>query len=213
MKNDGLNNLSSRLKFALKILNISQTELARRINVKPQVIQYLCASQSQKSKFAFEIAEALNIDFAWLATGKGIAPEKSELVKNENSIPLLSFEQIKEWKLAGKKMDLSKINSWISMDEEVNSNSFAVEINDRAMAPRFDLYTIIIIEPINTIILEQNCYILVYLVQEDFIIFRQYALVNNNKCLIAINKNLHKDIFLKENDLILGVCKEARWSV
>lgn len=212
MKKD-FSNLSLRLKFALKVLGISQTELAKRINVKPQVIQYLCASQSQKSKFTCEISEALNIDFTWLATGKGIIPDKLEAIKNENVIPLLSFEQIREWKVYGNKMDTSKIMNWIPINGEINQDFFAVVINDRAMAPRFDLNTVIIIEPVKLNNTELNGFILVYLSQEDFVVFRQLVVKDQKKLLVAINKNLHKDILLKKEDLILGVCKEARWSI
>jgi transcriptional regulator with XRE-family HTH domain len=205
-----LNNLSMRLKFALRTLNISQTDLAKKINVKPQVIQYLCASQSQKSKFTCEIAEALNIDFLWLASGKGAVPKKIDLLKNERLVPLLSFEQIREWKVQKKEMEITKISKWIPVDEEASSGEFAVEINDRSMAPRFDLNTIIIIEAIKETILQG--FVLVYLKQEDFVIFRKLSLINNDKCLMAINKNLHKDIFLQKEDVILGICKEARWN-
>jgi transcriptional regulator with XRE-family HTH domain len=210
---ENFNNLSLRLKFALKVLNISQSELAKRIHVKPQVIQYLCASQSQKSRFTFEIAEALDIDFSWLATGKGTIPASNEVKRNENCIPLLSFEQIKTWKINGNEIEASKINHWVSMDGEISSNCFAVEINDRAMAPRFDLNTIIIVEYIEKKYLEPNSFVLVYLPQENFIIFRHLHVINNQRFLVAINKNLHKDIALKEEDIILGICKEARWSV
>lgn len=174
-----LNNLSMRLKFALKMLNVSQTDLAKKINVKPQVIQYLCASQSQKSKFTCEIAEALNIDFLWLASGKGTVPKKIDLSKNESLVPLLSFEQIREWKVQKKEMEITKINKWIPVDEEASLGEFAVEINDRSMAPRFDLNTIIIIEPIKEAILQG--FVLVYLRQEDFVIFRQLSLIKNEK--------------------------------
>ncbi|HLB41987.1 MAG: hypothetical protein A3F13_04885 [Gammaproteobacteria bacterium RIFCSPHIGHO2_12_FULL_40_19] len=210
MKED-FSNLSSRLRFTLKTLDISQTELAKRINVKPQVVQYLCSSQSHKSKFTCEIAEALNIDFAWLATGKGTLPNKLELSKNNHCIPLLTFEQIRAYKIYGKNEDTLEISNWVSIEERSNSNLFAVEINDRAMAPRFDLNTIIIVEPASKDIIKQNTFILVYLAEEDFIIFRQLIEVDNIKLLAAINKNLHKDILLKNEDVVLGICKEARW--
>jgi transcriptional regulator with XRE-family HTH domain len=210
MKNDLLS-LSSRLKYILKNSNVSQTELAKRINVKPQVIQYLCAGQAQKSKFSVEIADALNIDFTWLATGKGAMPEDSEFSQNINFIPFVTFEQIKDWKVLG---NAPKINNWVPTNAEFHSDLFAVAISCRAMAPRFDLNTIIILEPIKiNALVEPKSFIMVHLKDEDYTIFRQFDVINNTKYLVAINKSLHKDILLQEDDLILGVCKEARWRI
>ncbi|TAK78570.1 MAG: XRE family transcriptional regulator, partial [Gammaproteobacteria bacterium] len=133
------NSLSERLRYALKILNVTQTELARRINVKPQVIQYLCAGNSQKSKFTFEIAEALNIDFSWLATGKGVTPEKMGAAKHERVIPLLSFNQVKEWKIGGGiAVHLSKVMSWIPINDDISQNAFAIILNDRSKRGAID---------------------------------------------------------------------------
>ncbi|MBA3660218.1 MAG: helix-turn-helix transcriptional regulator [Gammaproteobacteria bacterium] len=213
MMTENFSSLSLRLKYALNVLGFSQTELARRINVKPQVIQYLCSSCSQKSRFTLEIAESLNIDFTWLATGRGILPKKLELLNVKNSIPLLSFPQIREWVVDGNEINYSNVNTWLSSSGVIKPNSYAVMINDRAMAPRFDLATIIIIERIKTNRIENNSFILVYLFEENFIVFRQLSISKKNRCLIAINKSLHKDIILREKDKILGVCTEARWSV
>lgn len=209
------NSLSERLRYALKLLKVSQTDLAKQINIKPQAIQYLCASNSQKSKFTFEIADALNIDFSWLATGKGTPPNKVELTKNERMIPILSFTQIREWKIYGTKIDLSKITNWIPISEEISQDSFALILNDKSMAPRFDLNTVIIIDPTPVIMdtYVPNYYVLVYLAQEDFVVFRQLNIVNNTKLFIPINKNLYKDTLLQEKDIVLGTCKEARWNI
>lgn len=208
--------LSSRLRYALKILNISQTELARRINIKPQAIQYLCASDSKKSKFTFEIAEALNIDFSWLAIGKGIEPGKIFAIKNEKSVPLLSFNQIREWKIYNHTLKLTKDNINIPVTEDISENSFAVRLNDRAMSPKFDLETIIIVDPTLSISIAQitnHCYALVYIAQEDFIVFRNLVVIDNIKQLSPINSHIYKNITLQENDVILGICREARWNI
>ncbi|MCP4476269.1 MAG: hypothetical protein GY821_17265 [Gammaproteobacteria bacterium] len=50
-----LDNLSKRLTHALEILGISQAELARKIHVRRQSIQYLCSSGINRSKFSYDI--------------------------------------------------------------------------------------------------------------------------------------------------------------
>jgi DNA-binding XRE family transcriptional regulator len=61
-KNTTSNTLSSRLLQALGERGISQAELARKIGLKRQSIQYLCTSGTNKTKFAHDIAAALDIN-------------------------------------------------------------------------------------------------------------------------------------------------------
>jgi len=207
-------NLSERLKFSLKILGLSQTELANKINVKPQIIQYLCQGSAEKSKFTFDIAEALNIDVSWLATGKGKIPTATQLENRGKTIPALTFEQIREQKIFCKKINLEKIEIWIPVNEDTDSNSFAAIINDKSMAPQFDLDTIIILETLNeTYSSYHDKFVLVYLAEEDFLIFRKLKITKGTKLLKAHNNNLYKNVILKKQDIILGFCKEARWSI
>ncbi|TAK72877.1 MAG: hypothetical protein EPO11_09440 [Gammaproteobacteria bacterium] len=82
------------------------------------------------------------------------------------------------------------------------------------MAPRFDLDTIVIIDPDNMNLEDlMDKYVLAYLAQEDFIVFRQLNLIKKGKLLIPTNNNLYKETLLQEKDIILGICKEARWSI
>lgn len=206
-------NLSERLRFALKILGVSQTELAKRINVKPQIIQYLCASNAEKSKFTFYIAEALKIDVSWLAIGKGTPPSHSKPGKNERVIPILTFNQIKEWKVHQKEFVPTNVD-WLPISNDISIDSFAVVLNDKSMAPRFNLDTTIIIDPTISAYKTQqnNRFVLAYLAAEDFLIFRQLDTDNNIETLVPINNSLYKTTVLNEKDIILGPCKEARWS-
>ena len=64
-------NLSSRLNYSLQLTGTKKADLARAIGVKPQVIQFLCSSETQSSRFTFEIATALGLSTRWLATGEG----------------------------------------------------------------------------------------------------------------------------------------------
>ncbi len=66
-----MKNLSERLNHALAVTNTKKADLARAIGVKPQVIQFLCSSHTQASRFTFELATALGLNTRWLATGEG----------------------------------------------------------------------------------------------------------------------------------------------
>lgn len=211
--NHELNNLSERLKFALKILGVSQTELAKKIDVKPQVIQYLCAASSQKSKFIFDIAKALNIDALWLATGRGIAPSGHSSQQNEKKIPILTFNQIIDWKIRQKNISTLTIDNWLSIGNGFSNDCFAVALSDNSMAPRFSSETIIILDPTaeSSENNQPNKFVLAFLEDENFLVFRQLELSDNARLLIPLNQSLHKKTALKQKDIILGFCIEARW--
>ncbi|MDA3922734.1 MAG: hypothetical protein PF501_18960 [Salinisphaera sp.] len=61
---------ADRLKHALAYRDMSQAELARRVGLKAQAIQYLCKKGSGSRK-SYEIAQALRVSVDWLTTGKG----------------------------------------------------------------------------------------------------------------------------------------------
>ena len=71
MNSEDQTTLSTRLTFALAEKGVTQTELARKIGIKKQTIQYLCASGTNRSKFSYDIAHALDINVDWLITGTG----------------------------------------------------------------------------------------------------------------------------------------------
>ncbi|MCB1826949.1 MAG: helix-turn-helix transcriptional regulator, partial [Coxiellaceae bacterium] len=68
---ENLDTLSCRLNYALELTGTRKADLARAIDVKPQVIQFLCNSKTKASRFSFEIATALGLSVRWLATGEG----------------------------------------------------------------------------------------------------------------------------------------------
>ena len=87
---------SSRLKYALDELRISQSELSRKIGVNRQAIQYLCAEgiTEKMSKYAFQISRSLNISPEWLIVGEGA------MVSEEVNINKELLHQLAEYVLA-----------------------------------------------------------------------------------------------------------------
>lgn len=63
--------LAERLRTAMKAADLNQSELARRIGTVPQSIQSILAGDSKTSRHVTKIADALNVNAHWLATGIG----------------------------------------------------------------------------------------------------------------------------------------------
>lgn len=90
-----MNTVSERLKYALLVKDVSQSELARRIGVTRGAISNLInnVSQGLSAENALKIAEVLGIDPYWLVFGRGEAP----VPKNQiNILPATPKDQAKE---------------------------------------------------------------------------------------------------------------------
>lgn len=204
-----LNSLSERLVYTLNKLSVSQSHLAREIGVKPQVIQYLCSNNAQKSKFTYEIAHALNIDPHWLATGTGEPPltEKTSHPYNKQiKIPSINWHDIKPWIDDPNSLN---IKNYVVSHNIEHKGTFATSLDDKAMFPRFDINTTLIIDP-NAEILSKS-FVLAYIKEMNLTVLRELVIESNEKILYPMNHSLYKTIKLNDNDQILGTVVEARW--
>jgi SOS-response transcriptional repressor LexA len=193
----GQNNLSYRLKYAMNFFSLNQSELARRIGIKPQIIQYLCSRNITHSKFTHEIADALGVDYRWLSTGEGqmITLEKSQ----ENyRIPLIKWNELNSF-------SNSEImpNDFIFANIANNKNCFAVILNDNSMEPRIGNGTILVLD--RNFRANNNDFVLVRLAKLNNWVLRQIVQKNNEKFLVPINTQIYKTIKLENNDLIFAL--------
>ena len=69
-----LDTFGKRLKYAMKVREVSQAELAGVIGLKQQAIFLLCKEKSKGTKHAFAIARYLRVDPEWLILGSGNPP-------------------------------------------------------------------------------------------------------------------------------------------
>jgi len=81
-----MDTFATRLKYARKRTGLNQSELARRVGIKPQSIQYIESGSTQKSRYALKIAaNVLGVNAEWLVYGVGsIEPTENVLVFREN---------------------------------------------------------------------------------------------------------------------------------
>lgn len=212
VENQKLETLSDRLNHAISVIGISQAELARLINVKPQTIQYLSKQKAEWSKFTFELAHALGVRVEWLATGKGeMLPPQNRNATPELRVPILTVQQVKELNRDIVVLDLSSYDEWLVTSSKVSGQAFAMRIFDHSMWPRFDENTIIILDPQHK---AQNAnFAIIYVAKLDTIFFRELQFVNNTITAIPLNTTMFKEFDLTEEDKILGVMIEARWTV
>lgn len=211
-----LETLSDRLLHALNALNITQAHLARKINVKPQAINYLCKNKTKKSQLTYDIAEALGINGEWLAHGVGYMHHGDDpqykLYREQNRVPLLTNQQIKQFSV--KKFqsfpDEAKLK-WMLTSSNSGKKGFAMIMQDKSMYPRLDQGTSIIINQ------EQEAknkdFVLAYINSIEDLILRQIEFHKEQIILKPLNTSFYKKITLQKEDAIVGVLVEARWQM
>lgn len=210
--------LSERLIFALQELKVSQAELARKLKVKPQVVNFLCKSKTLKSKLTYDIADILGVSGEWLARGSGSLKENEKpdikLINAHNKVPILD-------KLCLRKMINANIFSFTYEERDgvdflltvtdVGTKGFAIKQCDKSMYPRFDEDTMLIIN--SDKYPKHHEFALVYIESINDIILRQINYEESNIILNPLNHNMFKEINLSKVDLIIGTLVEARWQI
>lgn len=66
-----MDTLAKRLRYARERAGFSQSELARRVKLRPQAIQFIEAGHVRRPRTLVEIARALAVNPAWLLLGEG----------------------------------------------------------------------------------------------------------------------------------------------
>lgn len=202
--------LSERLSYALHVLKISQTELARRVGVKQPTIQYLCSNNAKKSAYTFQIAQALGISDTWLATGKGGMSFRSsaslDSSAEQRSIP---FYHMREIKYCGDLNAFPLPQKQLATTVNLGSKGFALQLEDSAMSPIFDQNTVALFNPDKPP--QNNTFVVAFISMLQIVIFRQYIIKNDEIFLKPLNTALYKMIEFDPADIVLGVMVEARW--
>ena len=74
--------LSDRLRYLLKVNELTEDALAKKVNVSQQAINYVLNGKTRSPKNILEIATALGVNPHWLKTGEGEPDSDSVRVVN-----------------------------------------------------------------------------------------------------------------------------------
>lgn len=193
--------LSYRLKLCLQLYRLSQSDLARMVGVKPQIIQYLCNKNVKSSRFTFELAEALGVDYMWLSTGSGTMRPTDADLPQEHKVPLVAWTSLDRVASNAQEIESSE---YVYTSFSKDCKAIATKLEDISMEPRFDKGT--------TLIFDMNCkpqngdFVLVYLKKLNLWVFREYMLkLDGSTELTPMNATIFKGISLDSEDKIMGV--------
>lgn len=203
--------ISSVLNTLIKLYNISEAELARKINIPRPTINGLASGRTHDPRMSTisAIAEYFEVSVDQLL---GKAPlqataDKFSLVKTQTYIPILGLQQIDNWAEKITGLNHHNHSDWISADPAINQAKFAIRIDGEAMWPQFQENTILIIAP--DLAIKNRDFILAHISSKKEIIFRQLIIDGSYKFLHAINP-IFPTIQLDEADTVMGTVIQTR---
>ena len=223
-----MSTLASRLRKAMSDAGMSQSELARRINVKPQSIQYLCSGKATGTTHAVAIATTLHISPYWLLEGKE-HPEHSAIdvyqnvLDNQgrfmdklgiddqskpdpyrNLVPLISWVQAGNWSEVIDNFQPGDADEFYPCPEKHSKSTFALTVIGESMATSFVPGEIIYIDP--EVSPESGSYVVVRQ-NGDQATFKQLMFDGEKKYLKALNPDWPNPIIeMLPDAIICGVC-------
>jgi len=212
-------NFSDRLQKALYDSKLSQSELARRLSVKPQSVQqWLSGKNFPRHLRISEIALTLNVAESWLAMGIG-PTSHGDLVehwgnrtknrlKKPPSLPVYSWLDIAQNQ---EIFNLGRtIHGVIDRPFPCSKNAFSLQICDDSMDPYFCIGEYIVVEPMTDIEAPpeggQPCFVIARAYNEPFAVIRQLVQLDNTPYLLT-TKLCEKIQFSKfdENWVLYGL--------
>ncbi len=185
---------SKRLKEAMKIRNMNQSELSQKSGIsKSSLSEYLKGKYEAKQTGLFNLAKALNVNEVWLM-GEDVPMDRDfgrSKVIEIDVIDLVTNEVIQKIPYVYRT----------DIDGQNINNFFAIYANDNSMAPLLDRGDIAIIQKQNSFI-SGGTYLLKF--KNGFPIIRKILQTTSGYELQAMNMwNFPPQTDLQNNDIVI----------
>jgi SOS-response transcriptional repressor LexA len=218
--------LAGRLKLARKTKNLSQIDLAGRLNCsQTDISRYESGERGAKNpdiNLLIRLAKELGVTVEWLLTGKGHILQGNKLTSSSshndlrNWIPLIDWESIDSWLKEGRLDMVAVLRKVPVLDDKVHPLNFSVAVKDAAMhnpggEESFKIGDVLIIDK-NAEAKDGDLVVAKIDTLFPFYFFRKYTVSNEKTVLKALNPEF-KDIVLDINHVIYGVVVDFMRSV
>ena len=101
--------LADRIRYRMSELNLTQEALAERVGMSQAMIYKLLSRKAKNTTKIVELADALECDVEWLATGKAIRHQVQEDNSQSTYTPKLSVKELTKQLKALPKAQKKKI--------------------------------------------------------------------------------------------------------
>jgi SOS-response transcriptional repressor LexA len=203
--------ISNILNYLLKKAQLSEAELARKINVPRATINRLVSGRTPDPRASTlnAIAQYFNVSVDQLL-GKHplfLDNNQSLIATQHASIPIIDLNESKNWEEAIRCLQPDTYFDWVMVDPSIDAGKFAIRVNGESMWPQFQTNTILIISPEKEA--KNRDFVIAYIKKNNEMVFRQYIVEDRYKFLKAIN-NMFPTIQIEDSDKIIGVVIQTR---
>ncbi len=198
--------ISDILNYLIKKTCISESELARKVNLPRATINRLTSGKTPDPRASTlnAIAEYFDISLDQLLGKQPLSELNNAHPYSDISIPVLSWEEAKIWE---KRSNKSIYQDWITINPLTETGKFALKVNGDAMTPKFSENTLLIIDPDK--VPKNRDYVIAFIRKTDEILFRQLIIDGNHKILKPINE-IFPCITMEKNDILIGTVTQGR---
>ena len=197
----GISGINKVLSILMCDINISESELARRIKIPAATLNKLKTGRvvDPKASTLQLIASYFAITIDQLL---GYAPLSMIKPQTLRYVPIIESNQLVSLNL--NKLNYSNHKQWMSFENKQRSrtNLFAINLISDAMYPYFDEKATVIVELDR--VFNNKDYVIVYLNKTKEVILRQVFLDGSDLILKPIN-DMFKTVILGTKDKIIGV--------
>jgi len=211
---------ADRLVYAMTLKGIDQSELARKVGIKPQSIQYLC-KKGTKSTYTTKISEILGIEAKWLETGERekspsiikidtifLENNVSEINNHQGEVPLISRVSAGLWCESVDNYSVDDVEMWLPCPAPFGKHTYALRVSCDSMtslipgAKSYPHGSIIYVDP--DVQVTNGRRVIAKLIDDDEVTFKTYKEDAGKKWLMPINAQYDK-ILIDDSMAICGV--------
>lgn len=201
---DQLDNVSKRLKYVIDTLGVKQSHMAEKLGLSPAGLHYILNNDVRFSKNAKKIAEYLNINEHWLATGEGEIYEENTSIKTYK-IPLYYPDQLRIYFRSDRKNNIVT-NDFMLTTVAYENRIIGIYVTETDFSPKFEVGDMIAFE--QTQDFKEGEILLVYLAKSNDITIKFGLHAEQNIILLS---DTHQPLRLspENGDIIIGAYREC----
>lgn len=210
---------AERLNQALDYSGIPPKGKGRQIKVaeifsvsQESVRKWLEGKSFPDTKRILKIAKKLNVDAQWLLTGlENINPSFiTKELPHENStlwikVPILSWEEAGKWDILLPNIETNN-RKWVWAATNISNQAYALIVNNDEMLPRYELNSILIIDPKYEPVHKHK---VIYLMKGEKQVTCKQLIIDGKKKYLKPHNPLYPASILTQNDKYCGVIRQV----
>lgn len=210
--------IGERIRSARERLGISQSDVARRLGIRPQSVQaWEAGSTSPRRNHIPGLCDILGVSKQWLEFGfeiefAGPAQKDSNVVSTtiqlrHKSVPIISWVHAGELHEAADPFPAGYADDYIQPSVSVGSHAFALKLEGNSMEPDYREGDLVIVDPDSPVF--SGNFVVARKIATNEATFKKYVVDAGKHYLMPLNRQYDK-IEMDHDWIIIGRVKEMR---